>query len=431
MAHSAKASKRADLDLGVSEATQQATADNPRPSSPLAPKKVKSPAAHDISSDTNASNQTAQEGNSRKRPTQASGEGDGPSKRQRMALLQAKNNLPANPSTTLNTSPQGVGILYLPTELHQHVLSFIPARDAARCRGVCRSTNQLVLGSEKLLLRTYAGGALSRLKKAVDEFNGLKTPHDADSLVEALHVWTKRRGQFESPLSSLGSLMKLMTHFYLKKDPNDRFVQGYKGVTCIQWAGIARTFVSLLLSPPKESAEEKFFSSLANYGFLDVHEKAKLLEHLENSQPQIADHPLSGQLWPREKLEYMTFPSRSWTLTPILKHPIIPSLEAPQVRNLHWPYDDDSFEQWSNYIERTNDHDALEQPGLGNEKVLRCLGLPALPNAVSCYYVSDRWAREQIEMLARRLGNASKRQRKIVVVPPLLKAAILQHVKYF
>lgn len=227
MAPSTRTSKRVGTHPGVSDGAQQAATDNTGPSSPTAPKKAKGRTGHDISADINASTQTAQEVKSRKRPSQPPKEGGVPSKRQQKAHRQPKNVLQANSSTTLCTSPQRVGILCLPLELHQQVPSHTSARDAARYRRVCKTTNQLVKDSEKFLLRTYAGGALSRLKEAVEEFNNLETPHDADSLVEALHVWTKRRGRFpdcRTPYSSLGSILKPMAQFFLKKDHTDQMV---------------------------------------------------------------------------------------------------------------------------------------------------------------------------------------------------------------
>lgn len=257
MAPLTRASKRAGLDPDVSNRSHQATTDNTVPSSPSAPKKPKARAGHDISSDTNSNTQTAQEVKSRKRPAQTPKESGPPSKRQRKLRKQLKSVLPAITSTTLYASPQRVGILCLPTELHQHVLSYTSARDAARYRRVCTSTNRLVVGSEKVLLRTYAGGALSRLKAAVDEFSGLEAPHDTDSLVKALHVWTKMRGQFavrqslDAQISTFGSIMKLMAHFFLKKDHSDQTVD--RVGTAIGWAIIARMFVSMVSNPEKKT----------------------------------------------------------------------------------------------------------------------------------------------------------------------------------
>jgi len=155
------------------------------------------------------------------------------------------------------------------------------------------------------------------------------------------------------------------------------------------------------------------------------------LEYSKEPQSQPTNHPLSCRLWPEEKLEYMTFPIRSWRLTPILRHPTTFSLEVPRVHNPHWPYDEGSFDRWFNYLRQSDDHDLLAQPGLGNEKLVRYLGLPALPNAVSCYYVEDIWARSQINAIVTRLYDANRRNQKRITVAPLLKAAILESVKYF
>ena len=194
-------------------------------------------------------------------------------------------------------------------ELHQQVLSYTPARDAARYRRVCKSTNQLVRDSERFLLRTYAGGALSRLKEAVDEFNDLETPHDTDSLVEALHVWTKRRGQFPDSrnlFSSFGSILKLMAHFFLKKDHDDQMVDRV-GIA-LDWALIAKKYVVILTKPQTELSMERHYLDIAKQGLLSDNEIDKLFRYAQGSQNQRANHRLSGQLWPEQKLEYMTFP---------------------------------------------------------------------------------------------------------------------------
>lgn len=440
MAPSTRASKRAALNLDTSDRAHQATTDNTEPSSPTVPKKSKGRAVHAISSESKASTQTAQEVKSRKRPAQAPKSGGGPSKRQRKLRKQLKNVPPVNSSTSLYTSPQRVGTLCLPTELHQQVLSYTSARDAARYRRVCKSTNRLVVGSENVLLRAYAGGALSRLKEKVDEFNGLETPHDTDSLVEALHVWTKRRGHFADSFSSMGSVLKLIAQFFMKNALlNDQYgdddpALNERGRTGVCWAYIAKKFLTMLLCPSEALDRDKLFSDLADYrnrGLIDDHEMNKLFDYASEPQLQAANHRLNCHLWPEEKLEYMTFPISNWRLMPILKYPTSYNLETPEVHIRRWPFDDDSLDLWNDYLYMPDRDHLVSQPGLGNEKLVRYLGLPALPNAVSCYYVEDVWARSQIHALVARLYDANRRKQKRVMVAPLLKAAILESVRYF
>jgi hypothetical protein len=355
---------------------------------------------------------------SRKRPAQTPKESGPPSKRQRKLRKQLRSVLPANTSTTLYTSPQRVGILCLPTELHQHVLSYTSARDAARYRRVCTSTNRLVVGSEKVLLRTYAGGALSRLKEAVDEFSGLKAPHDTDSLIKVLHVWTKRRGYFANGQSFMGSVVKLMAHFFLKKnlenqddddddDGDSELANAKRGVAAIRWAYIAKKFSFLLSYPSEEWNMEKHLSEFAEADLLDETELNKLLEYAKDPH----NHRLSGQLWPEGKLEYMTFPIADWRLTPLLKHPKSHSLdEIPEAHNPDYPFEVGSLDWWYVFLDEPDNNTLVSRPDLGNEKVVRYLGLPALPNAITCYWVEDYWARQQIHGLVSRLYNAERRK---------------------
>lgn len=188
-------------------------------------------------------------------------------------------------------------------ELHQQVLSFTSARDAARYRRVCKKTNQLVVRSQKFLLRAYAGGALSRLKTDVDEFNSLEAPHDADSLVKALHVWTKRRGHFADYNSFMGSVVKLMAHFFMKKgfndqknNGNDRMTPWERGLTDARWAFVAKTFAIMLSRPSEEWGMDRHLSDLAMTEVLDDNERDKLFEYAKDPQNLIiVREPLSDR----------------------------------------------------------------------------------------------------------------------------------------
>lgn len=101
------------------------------------------------------------------------------------------------------------------------------------------------------------------------------------------------------------------------------------------------------------------------------------------------------------------------------------------LHNADFPFDNDSLDWWFQYLEEPDSPGLVLQPRLGNKHVIRCLGLPTLPNTVSCYSVNDSWARYQIDKLVGQLEGASKRQQSNVTVAPLLKAAILESVVYF
>lgn len=72
------------------------------------------------------------------------------------------------------------------------------------------------------------------------------------------------------------------------------------------------------------------------------------------------------------------------------------------------------------------------QPNLGNESFIRFLGLPPLPNSMRCYYIEGNWARMQIRRLIFQLEIVRMSHKSWqVLVPGLLKAAILEHVMLF
>ncbi|KAM0711338.1 hypothetical protein Q7P35_002078 [Cladosporium inversicolor] len=163
----------------------------------------------------------------------------------------------------------------------------------------------------------------------------------------------------------------------------------------------------MLSYPAEEWNMEKHLSDFAEVDLLDEPEQNKLFEYAKDPH----NHRLSGRLWPEEKLEYMTFPISDWRLTPLLKHPKSHSLdEIPEAHNPDYPFEAGSLDWWYVYLDEPDNSTHVSRPGLGNEKLVRYLGLSALPNAVSCYYVEDLWACDQIHDLFSRLQNADRRQ---------------------
>jgi hypothetical protein len=386
-----KTSKPAGSDSGVSGGSQQATTDNTGLSSPTVPTKSKCRPGHVISSEATTSTQTAQEVKSRKRPAQALKEGSSPSKRQRKLRKQLENVRPVNSSNSLYASPQRVGILNLPLELMQQVLSDVPARETVRFRRVCKSMDQLVVRSTKYLVKLYAGRELSRLREVVNEFNGLKKPTDTDSLVEALHIWTKRRGQFAHQSAAASSAFKFIAHFMVQKKNHFNHTVRRPSLLerrpTVEWAYTAMRATQMLSYPPTKSQLELLFSELTRIGMLDYHELNKLFEYAKDPGSQPANHRLVGQIWPEEKLEHMTLPG-PWKLAPLLQHPSSYSLEEPRADNDTVRHDTlsdvDSLERFFTYILMPREVNLLP-PDLGNKLITHHLGLPALPNAVSCY----------------------------------------------
>lgn len=107
------------------------------------------------------------------------------------------------------------GFLSLPLELKQQIFSYGSARDTARLKRVCKEFNSDISGSTEYLEDAYAGRELARLQEGVVEFVNLRTPTDANSMMEALHVWTKRRGMFADHKGLHRSLFKLLAHLFM------------------------------------------------------------------------------------------------------------------------------------------------------------------------------------------------------------------------
>lgn len=189
-------------------------------------------------------------------------------------------------------------------------------------------------------------------------------------------------------------------------------------------------FVLISTIPQTELTLERHYLDIADFGLLSDYEIDKLFRYAQDPQAQTVNHRLSGQPWPEQKLEYMTFPIRSWRLTALLKHPISYNLGVRTPRNSNEPFDEGSVDSWSAYLDKPDDSGALTLPEPGNSLLIRYLGLRAPPNSVSCYHVEDLWAREQIRDLVARLHDANRNKRSKVMVAPLLKAAILESVRY-
>lgn len=428
MAPPRRALRRPGLDSVAFDGTDQATTGSQGTNFSTLPKESQDSEKHGVSLGTNKSAHTTQRTAPRKRRRAAKSDNGSPSKRLKKSHRSARERPPTISSTSLPTAPQKACFLSLPTELQQEILSHGSARDTARCRRVCKGLERFILGSTSYFIREHTGRELSPLRVTVDEFNNLRPPTNADSLMEAMHVWTKRRGRFSNSYVSVGSMMKLMAHFLVKKDPEENIV-GTKS-TAYQWALIAHGVASILLCPPEELDIDRHASYFAGTGLLDDNELDKLLKYTTQPQLQTANHRLGGRLWPQETMEYMTFPG-TWKLTPLLRYPSTYGLEISSLRNADFPFDNDSMDWWTRYLEEPDSPGLVWQPGLGNEHVIRYLGLPTLPNTVSCYYVKDSWARYQIDKLVGQLGGASKRQQSNVTVAPLLRAAILESVVYF
>lgn len=208
-------------------------------------------------------------------------------------------------AATSSTGPNGANILSLPLELQQEILSYTSARDAARLRGVCKGLDAVIMNSSEHLVKLYTGQELSRLRKAVNEFEGLKIPTDVDSLLKAVHVWTKRRGFFSYDRASQASMFKLMAHFYvnmhrdhdnrqgaLDRDADDK----WGSLDIVRWSALATDAAHMISSPLKDSEIDYQFERLNRTGKLDYNGLDKLLGYSAEPQSQAENHRLVSTL---------------------------------------------------------------------------------------------------------------------------------------
>jgi hypothetical protein len=280
MARLTRASRRAGSHSGVSGSMNQATTNGKGlgPSTTLEEsRECVNPSAITTSSDT------ALESKPRKRRIEELQQ-DGPVSKKTKREDQHPTNNQSTVSLTagsLYAKPQRAGIFRLLLELKQQILSYGSTRDTARFRRACKSTNQLAVCSTKYLVKLYAGRELSRLREAVNEFNDLKTPSDVDSLVEALHVWTERRGRFAHPATAEGLAFKMMAHFYVKQKRHFEYTakrprKPYLGSGV--WVCVAGKVAQMMSRPLNGSELDGHISDLASTGFFEPNDLDKLSE---------------------------------------------------------------------------------------------------------------------------------------------------------
>lgn len=94
--------------------------------------------------------------------------------------------------------PKPRGLLSLPLELQQHIFLHTSAKDTARLRRVCKILEVVVRDSTRYLIQEFSRKERKRIQQQVDEFASPKSPTDFDSVMKALHVWTKQRGTFKN-----------------------------------------------------------------------------------------------------------------------------------------------------------------------------------------------------------------------------------------
>jgi len=351
--------------------------------------------------------------------------------------LKPRSRPPRKPASKApHAVPKPRDLLSLPLELQEHIFLYTSAKDTASLRRVCKTLDVVVRGSARYLARNFSRKEWKRIQHEVDEFASLKTPTDLDSLMNALHVWTKRRDTFGDRDVAADSAMKLMMHCLVRDGP----IKDYQAIAdtydkIIDWGELAAHIIEIWRESrygPDGQIEEyeidlafKFLVELDGPGLLAYNDYDKLFGHLRHPELQEESHRLGGRNWSSRALERLRFPLGR--MTPLLHYPSFSQLPADEPVNSD-AYVEERSSLWD-YVRGQPTRPLLE-PTHGDLRLIRYLRLPELPNAVSCYYLNDSWSRKEVKKLLALLDTTATTTRP-VGISPLLKAAILERVMLF
>lgn len=333
---------------------------------------------------------------------------------------------PRKPQPKPKPKPQG--LLSLPLELQEQIFLHTSAKDTARLHRVCKSLDAAIRSSTRYLATNFSRKEWKRIQSEVNDFASLKAPTDLDSLMKALHTWTKRRDTFQDREVASDSIMKLMMHCFLRDGPGkDQQAMTATYGKIIDWAELAAHIIEVCHEsggvPTEEFDIDIDFKYLSQSGLLDYNDYDKLFEHLQHPELQEESHRLGGRMWSSRALERLRFPPGR--MTPLLHYPCFSRFDEDE------PHDSDELTQerdtfWD-YVRGEPTKPLLEATH-GNLLLVRYLRLPELPNAVSCYYLNDSWSRKEVKKL---LALFDATATGPVRIDPLLKAAILARVMLF
>lgn len=305
---------------------------------------------------------------------------------------------------------QNSRLLSLLPELRDEILTYLPVRDIAQCRKTCHHLNDVIDGNEAVYARPKIAKELRRLQDDVDEFESLRPVEDASTLMDALDMWTSRRGFFDESESSYSSLAKLMVFLHQKSR------QEGDEPTDASWQALLRNLVELgslvvELNLKFRYEEDVWREPIQNRSLRGwfLREAALRSGPLGHDLPLLRGlydwikYPLRsepfreihGPMWPLKKSELSTVPghgAQGFRLTDIRIDPYSREKTSP--------------------------------PDLRKEQLSVELGLPNHPfdNPFFYYYVKDHW-------LASHLCGMMVTKKK--PLRPLHKAKILEHVLLF
>lgn len=311
-----------------------------------------------------------------------------------------------------NTSGKTTNFLSLPLELQQDILLKWPSRDICRIRQASKDCKKLVQKSSDFLVKQFERRECKRLQILIDEVTSLEPPSDLHSMMKALHIWTKRRGTFDTCGVQGRSLFRLMAHLFMGKVAKDEVLE-------MVWLWRARASATIdalhesevwsdsdireWFKDPDDSAGSQAF-----YAFL------KRLE-LHDAAQRICGPTHSG-------LEHWSWPVGG-TLTDFFPYPALQEKED----------EEGPIEGWEDFTVWVQDPSLSElkplAPDFGHAKLTKLLRLPDLPNTFFCYYLTEGWARTTVQNLVDRFDHPERRLP--VRVSPLRRTAILECVRFF
>jgi hypothetical protein len=152
----------------------------------------------------------------------------------------------------------------------------------------------------------------------VDEWTSLKMPTDINSLMEAMHVWIKRRGFMpHRSYACMESMRKLMAHLFVRKKTG-----GDLYLSAMRWSlvAVAVSYLHQRAVDPRDEDDdcddELSFNLITAMGVLDYAECDRLFYCTEHPELQPRERRLCGRTWPAGTLEHATLPELR--MTPLL-----------------------------------------------------------------------------------------------------------------
>lgn len=311
-----------------------------------------------------------------------------------------------------NISGKTTNFLSLPLELQQDVLLRLPSRDVCRVRQASKDCKKLVQKSSDFLVKQFESREFKRLQILIDEVTSLEPPSDLHSMLKTIHIWTKRRGTFDTYGIQCRSLFRLMAHLFMGKVARDEVLRMF-----YLWRARASAIIDALnesqvwsdsnirdwFRDPDDSAGSQAF-----YAFLKRPE-------LHDAAQRICGPTHSG-------LEHWSWPVGG-TLTDLFPYPALPEEED----------EEDLLEGLDDFAVWVQDPSLSEleplAPDFDHARLTKLLWLPDLPNTFFCYYLTEGWARITVQNLLDRFDHPDRRLP--VRVSPLMRTAILECVRFF